>query len=59
MSIEDALQLLREAFEIDQLAVEPVKRQLTAELLDVFAYGEPLLLLVPLLRRSLQILACI
>ena len=57
LSIEDALQLVREAFEINQLAVEPVHRQFTAQLLDSFADGEELLLL--LLRRSIQILACI
>jgi len=57
LSIELALQVLREAFEINQLAVEPVHRQFTAQLLDSFADGEQLLLLV--LRRSLQILASI
>jgi len=57
LSIEDALQLVREAFEINQLAVEPVHRQFTAQLLDSFADGEELFLL--LLRRSIQILACI
>jgi hypothetical protein len=57
LSIEDALQLLRKAFEINQLAFEPVHRQFTAQLLDAFADGEPLFLF--LLRRSLQSLACI
>jgi hypothetical protein len=52
--IEIALQLLREAFEVNQLAVEPVHRQFTAQLLDAFAGGEPLLPLALLLRRSLQ-----
>ena len=36
-AIEPALQFLREAFEVNQLAVEPVHRQLTAQLLDEFA----------------------
>jgi len=36
-AIEPALQVLREAFEGNQLAVEPVHRQLTAQLLDAFA----------------------
>ena len=57
LSIELALQLLREAFEINSLAVEPVHRQFTAQLLDSFADGDQLLLV--LLRRSLQILAFI
>ena len=58
LSIKVALQLLRKAFEINQLAVEPVHRQFTAQLLDAFADGElPLLLL--LFQRSLQILGYI
>ena len=36
-AIEPELQFLREAFEVNQLAVEPVHRQLTAPLLDAFA----------------------
>jgi hypothetical protein len=36
-AIEPALQFLREAFEVNQLAVEPVHRQITAQLLDAFA----------------------
>jgi len=57
LSIKDALQLSQKALEINQLAVEPVHRQFTAQSLDSFADGEPLLLL--LLWRSLQILAFI
>ena len=37
LSIEFALQLLSEAFEINDLAVEPVDRQFTAQLHDSFA----------------------
>ena len=46
LSIKDALQLLRKAFEINQLALEPVHRQFTAQLLDAFVDGEPPLLLL-------------
>jgi hypothetical protein len=59
LPIKVALQLLRKAFEINHLAVEPVHRQFTAQLLDAFVDGEQPLLLLLLLRRSLQILGYI
>jgi hypothetical protein len=49
LSIEFALQLLRKEFEINELALEPVHRQFTAQLLNSFADGELLLMLLLLL----------